>query len=567
MSGERILFDSFDERFKSPFGCVRENERCAVGIEYPESCNVKKLCLRLEREDGFEMTVPLNAVPGAKKTGYLRRECSFSLYEPGLYFYRFEFDTVGSRFSLYRLGDHDTNIEEGERWQLSCLPAGYAPPGSFFGRVVYQIFPDRFARLGECELKEKLAPFTLHSDTSEPPRRGPDENGLWSNDFYGGNFRGIESKLDYIASLGVGAIYLNPIFKAYSNHRYDTADYMKPDPMLGTEEDFASLCKSAAARGIKIILDGVFSHVGENSVYFDGHGVFGGGAASDPDSRYRRWFHFRNYPDDYDCWWNVRSLPCVDELNDGFLDLIIRSEDSVVAHWMRLGASGFRLDVADELPDEFIAMLRRRVKQLDPEGVVIGEVWEDASNKRSYGKLRRYFTGGELDGVMNYPFRKSTIDFVCGEITPEKFASSVNRIYENYPFESLLCCMTLLSTHDTPRVLSVLREKLGERALEAEKTAIALQYFLPGMPCIYYGDEAGMEGGSDPDNRRFFCDGEYAGELRAHYIALAALRREHEALRRGRMTLRAEGDTVVLTRATSKDGITLRAGPRGCSVE
>ncbi len=559
MDEGRILYDSFDARFKAPFGCIKENERCVIGIEYPVSCGVNRLYLRLEREDGFAMTVPLQVVSGAERAGYQRRECAFSLYEPGLYFYFFEFDTAASRFSLYRLGNHDTNLEEGERWQISCIPADYEPPESFYGRVLYQIFPDRFARLGECDLSEKLTPFTLHACADEPPRRGPDENGLWNNDFYGGNFRGIESRLDYIASLGVGTIYLNPIFKAYSNHRYDTADYMKPDPMLGTVDDFASLCKSAAERGIRIILDGVFSHVGENSVYFDRYGVFGGGAVSDPCSRYRDWFKFRHYPDDYDCWWDVRSLPCVDEMNDGFLDLVIRSEDSVVAHWMRLGAAGFRLDVADELPDGFIALLRRRVRQLNPEGIVIGEVWEDASNKRSYGELRRYFTGGELDGVMNYPFRESILGFVCGELTPENFVAKVERIYENYPFEALLCCMTLLSTHDTPRVLTALREKLGDRALAAEKTAIALQHFLPGMPCIYYGDEAGMEGGGDPDNRRFFAECEHAAELFAQHLAMCALRREHEALRRGRLSLRADGGAVEITRTLGGDAVTLRA--------
>ncbi|MBQ0102212.1 MAG: glycoside hydrolase family 13 protein [Firmicutes bacterium] len=558
----RILYDSFDRRFKTPFGCVRENEKCRIGIEYPFSCAVKKILLVIEREDGFSMAVPLHNAESAPDGDYLRAECEFSLYERGLYFYFFRFVTDESTFSLFRQNGHDTNMEDGEKWQLSCIPADFRTPDCFKGRTMYQIFPDRFAKCGDADLGGKLTPFSIHENVDEPPVEGPDADGLWNNDFFGGNFRGIESRLDYLASLGVGMIYLNPIFKAYSNHRYDTADYMKPDEMLGTEEDFSRLCEKAKSLGIKIILDGVFSHVGENSIYFDRYGVFGGGAYSDPDSPYCKWFNFESYPDKYEAWWDVKSLPCVKELEKSFSDFIVNGEGSVISHWMRLGASGFRLDVADELPDEFIAMIRKRIKEIDPDGLLIGEVWEDASNKYSYGKQRRYFSDGELDGVMNYPFRNSIVGFVCGEISPAQFVSEINGIYENYPKDALDCCMTFLSTHDTPRILTVLEDKLGEgapdRAPDTLLTAYALQFFLPGIPCVYYGDEVGMRGGKDPFNRAFFReDGEYAGKIRTHVSRLSSLRNSTEVLRTGGLDVSSDGDVLTVTRFLGDSKISL----------
>jgi len=327
--------------------------------------------------------------------------------------------------------------------------------------------------------------------------------------------------------------------------------------MLGTEDDFVSLCAAAHKLDIRILLDGVFSHVGADSRYFDAKHRFGGGAVSDPASSYRSWFTFKQYPDDYDCWWEVKSLPCVNEMDPAFLDYILWDEDSVVAHWLRLGADGFRLDVADELPDAFIAHLRRRVKALKPHALVIGEVWEDASNKCSYGKRRTYFTAGELDGVMNYPFREAILGLVTGELSPQAFADGILTLVDHYPTDVLHASMTFLSTHDTPRVLTVLKETMGDKVLPALKAAVALQYFLPGMPSIYYGDETGMEGGADPDNRRFFTHGLYAEELTSHYRAMGALRGQSEALRRGTIAIETGDKTLTITRTLNQDRLSL----------
>lgn len=542
---QRILYNSKNEFYKTPFGCITQNQECAVRVGVPLTCPVLSACLVIEKEDGFCLTVPL--VPEYEREGYRYYKAVFSLFASGLYFYYFRFEKKDSCFSLFRLGDDDTNMEEGERWQLTCLPSEYRAPERFEGRVVYQIFPDRFAKAGKVDLSGKLEPYTIHTDMTDPPVKGADENGNWNCDFYGGNLRGIEKKLPYLKSLGVGAIYLNPIFKAYSNHRYDTADYMTIDPMLGDDKDFARLCKKAKKLDILIILDGVFSHVGSNSIYFDSEGIFGNGAISNPDSPYRTWFDFKRYPDEYDCWWDVPTLPCVKEMSEGFLDLIIRNEDSVVAHWLRLGASGFRLDVADELPDEFISLLRKRVKEVSPDAIVIGEVWEDASNKISYDKRREYFSAGELDGVMNYVFRDGIINLFCKRISIEEFVSSVRTITENYPASTLNCCMTLLSSHDTTRIQTELGRVLPD-TVKGIKAASVLQYFLPGMPMIYYGDEVGMKGGDDPENRAFFMPKENAPELSEHYKNLGKLRNQSMALRLGSTEIENMGDTLILKR-------------------
>ncbi len=541
----RILYDSSLAEYKTPFGCIKENQKCRISVDVPRDCPVKELYLSVEREDGFYLRLPL--FPTDFFGEYDRYSGEFALFERGLYFYCFEVVTSDSRFCLYRLSSHETSVSEGCKWQLTCLPEDYSVPNGIQGRVMYQIFPDRFAKDGECDLSGKLMPYTIHGDVSEPPRKGPDENGVWNNDFYGGNLRGIISKLPYLSGLGVGIIYLNPIFKAHSTHRYDTADYKTVDPMLGNEEDLKKLCSEAKKLGIKVILDGVFSHVGSNSIYFDEYRIFGNGAVSSESSPFREWFDFKNYPNEYTSWWGIKTLPCVKELTPSYVDFIIEGEDSVISHWMRLGVSGFRLDVADELPDEFIRLLRKKVKEINPEGIVIGEVWEDASNKCAYGIRRKYFSGGELDGVMNYPFRKLIIGFVTGEITPCEFVSEVGTICENYPKEALNCCTTFLSTHDTPRIITVLTEELGhENAKRALYAATAMQYFLPGIPCIYYGDEVGMRGGKDPENRGWFtvCDDSMLG----FFKELGVLRSSSDALKYGDTEVYPDGDGVVIAR-------------------
>jgi glycosidase len=372
--------------------------------------------------------------------------------------------------------------------------------------------------------------------------------------------------MEYIASLGTTILYLNPISKSFSSHRYDTGDYKTPDPMLGTEEDFKAMCKAAHDRGIRVILDGVYSHTGSDSLYFDKNGSFGGkGAYCDPDSPYRSWYTFHHYPDTYESWWGFKTLPTVRKLDPAFVQYIIEAEDSVIAHWLGLGADGFRLDVADELPNEFVDKLKKRLRSLRPDGLLMGEVWEDASNKISYDVRRRYFVDGTLDSVMNYPFRKAILDYVRGADDGRGFREAVLTVAENYPTQVLCCNMNLLGTHDTPRILTALvdtfdgsREELAARkltpeqlrlALERLQLATVLQYTLPGCPSVYYGDEVGMEGGKDPFNRRPYPWGRENAALLAHYRSLGALRRAHMALQQGSIDfLHAEAGRLAYMR-------------------
>ena len=528
-----ILYNSRNPEDKAPFGPLTAGQECRIRIRVPTECEAAEVCLAAE-----DWSVPLSKTESAD--GYdVFRGC-FVWEEPGLYFYRFFIRDKNGAYELFRCGE-ETNIGEGDLWQLSVLPREYRVPEAFRGAVYYQIFPDRFAKSGDCSLAGKLTPYTVKRFSPFVPDT-PD-----ASDFAGGNLRGITEKLDYIAGLGAGVVYLNPIFLAASNHRYDTADYTRIDPMLGTEEDFETLCREAHARGIRIVLDGVFSHTGRNSVYFDGENVFGGGAVSKgTESPYYKWFEFQEFPQKYTSWWGIESLPCVNETDPDYMEYIL-GEDGVVAKWMRLGADGFRLDVADELPDEFIAALRARVKALNPGGVVIGEVWEDASNKESYGVRRKYFTGGELDGVINFPLRKAILAFASGEDNGVDLAETVMTLAENYPAGALDCTMAILGNHDTERVGTLLPEK------NARRTAAFLQFALPGAPVIYYGDEAGLTGGRDPMCRLPFPWGQEDEELQTLYRELGQMKNRLKALRRGDIRILEAGEGRIRFCRTADD--------------
>ena len=540
-----ILYDCFDQQDKSPFGPLWAGRVCRVRIRIPAECGARRVLLTAE---GLEIPLEKEGTEGP----YDRFAAEFAVRTPGVYFYRFHIWDKNGDYDLFRDG-HGTNIGEGDLWQLSVLPEDYRPPEDYRGAVYYQIFPDRFAKSGDCDLTEKLGPYTVRDFASFVPKTRD------ATDFAGGNLRGIMEKLDYIQGLGVNVIYLNPIVMAWSNHRYDAADYMRVDPMLGTVADFTALCEAAHGRGMRIVLDGVFSHTGSHSVYFDADYHFGGGAVSaGPGSKYYKWYDFQDFPKKYTAWWGVDVLPCVNETDRDYMEYIL-GENGVVATWLRRGADGFRLDVADELPDAFIAALRRRVKAVKPEAVVIGEVWEDASNKISYDVRRRYFTGAELDGVINYPFRGAIIDFASGRDDGRALAETVMTLAEHYPAPALDCTMAVLGTHDTERIGTVLPD------VNARRAAAFLQFALPGSPVIYYGDEAGLTGGRDPMNRLPFPWGREDAELQALYRTLAEMKNAHPALRTGDIRFEwAAGGIVRFVRRCRTEAVFCElVGPTG----
>jgi len=545
----RILFDSKDLAHKTPFGTLTPGEECTLNLHIPSNVGAQRVTCMINLENG----VPALSVTmeRAKQLGaYDIFRGTFCLQEPGLYFYYFRISTMDNSFRLFKQGN-DTNMEAGEMWQVSCIPADFTTPDWAKGATIYQVFPDRFYKDGQCDLTGKLQPYTVHENWYEEVDWRPTPDGrVLNNDFYGGNFRGIQRKLPYIASLGVSILYLNPISKSFSSHRYDTGDYKTPDPMLGTEADFKALCDAAHELGIRVILDGVYSHTGSDSLYFNREGSFDSvGAYQSKNSPYYSWYTFHRHPNSYQSWWDFDTLPTVKKMDPAFVEYIITGEDSVVAHWLKLGADGFRLDVVDELPNEFTLLLKQRIRQIKPDALLIGEVWEDASNKIAYGVRRRYFVDGMLDSAMNYPFRTAILKFLRGEDDGSQIRDTVMAILENYPPQVAACNMNLLGTHDTPRILTALvddfdgsREEKAQRHLDAGQLALAktrllmasfLQYMLPGAPSLYYADEAGMEGYKDPFNRRTYPWNKEDPQLLRHFRYLGRLRKEHACLRLG----------------------------------
>jgi len=571
----RILYNSQDPAHKTPFGVVTPRQACTMNIAIPISVQTTQVVLVIQRENGTrfrEVEFQLDRV----EAPYEYYTTTFCFNAPGLFFYFFKIATRTGHFRLFKYGE-DTNMEAGDLWQLSCVSQIYPVPEEFQGRVFYQIFPDRFHREGMCDCTDKLKPYWVHRNMDDMPVFRPNQWGeVLNNDFYGGNLNGIRAKLPYLHDLGVGALYLNPIFMAFSSHRYDTADYKRIDPMLGTEEDFVALCEEAHKLDIKIILDAVFSHTGSNSKYFDDQHIFGNGAVSNPDSPYRKWYLFHDYPTEYTSWWNFKTLPCVNKLEPTFMDYIFGNDDSVVAKWLSLGADGLRLDVVDELPDEFLMALRHRIRELNPRAFLVGEVWEDASNKMAYNIRRRYFTKTQLDSVMNYPWRKAILDFVRGDDDGHGLRHSILTLAENYPAPVLNANLNLLSSHDVSRAITALidptdgdREDLNKRledltpeqlALGKDRYRLAsfLQFTLPGCPCVYYGDEAGSYGYRDPFNRRYYPWGKEDRALQSHIKALAHLKNSSEALKRGKIEILAAGEgKIAFRRIHGEETLTL----------
>ncbi|WP_077389831.1 glycoside hydrolase family 13 protein [Mobilibacterium timonense] len=561
MKKESVIFNSRDGRFKKPTGAIRSGDVLELRIYVhsdldPLGVRVFFLYDRHTQPALYEMDP---AGTGAADGSYIQYETSFPVYDTGLYWYYFQIETGKGIINVGRDGGTGCMITGSPMsWQQTVYKREYQIPGWLQGGIIYHIFVDRFSRsAGYDELKErlKLAPTAnsperhLHHIWGQQPDYKPVNGRIMNNDFYGGDLQGIISRLDYLKELGVTCIYLSPIFRAYSNHKYDTMDYMEIDPSFGTEDDFRELCEKAGGMGMRVILDGVFAHTGSDSVYFDREHRFGGGAYGDPESSYRDWYFF--HPDGtYDTWWGIDTLPKLNKEDPGYRRFIC-GEDGVARKWLRAGASGWRLDVADELPVDFLEELTEAVKDEKPDALVLGEVWEDASSKVAYGQRKNYFEGNKLDSVMNYPLRQGIIDFVRGG-HPGLLVGTVEQLQENYPPEVTSCLMNILGTHDTQRIITALAGQIppgnasmdwmASAALSARersegrrllKIASALQMTLPGVPCIYYGDETGMEGYRDPFNRGCFPWNDVDEDLVGWYRRLSMIRREHYVYRSG----------------------------------
>lgn len=539
----QIHYNAWQLEFKQPFGALQAGNNVQFSVRV-DCQNVTQVAVGVTKLDENTVFYPLtqDEDESDKYTGEIKITTS------GLYHYYFRVRRENDA-ALYLghlnggLGKETTDISKVEPFQLTCYDRQVPRPEWYRNAVFYQIFPDRFANGNpHGEIDGKKPNTFLYATTDDRPMYIYDENhkiARW--DFYGGNLRGIIAKLPYLKRLGVTALYLNPIFEASSNHRYDTNDYLKIDPMLGTEEDFKMLVTMLHENDMHLILDGVFNHVGKNSRYFNAGHLYGEqtGAANDKNSSYYEWFNFKNYPDQYDCWWGVDDLPTVNKDNPSYQQFIYGERGSVLTKWNDLGVDGWRLDVADELPDDFLREIRHNLDRYD-DRILIGEVWEDASSKVSYGHRRPYVSGDNLYGTMNYPLRQWVISLLNGHCDLIKAGEDLLTLVENYPRNFLLDCLNNLGTHDTERILTVLNQ-----SVPLVKISFALLFNLPGIPCVYYGDEAGVEGGKDPDNRRYFPWGHENAELQKAVHYWADIRQECESLKEGQTGIMIAGNEVL----------------------
>ena len=551
-------FDPRDTRCKTPFGAAPCSTEVRFTLFDDAFCGCELLVYR--EFAGAEDVCPLPPAEGGFAGVYTAPG------EGELCWYAFRLTRWDGTLSYLGKNGLQPDRDGAERWQLTVYEDTGTP--DWFGRgVTYQIFPDRFRRTGTPDVSGMVGRRWLHEDWDDQPVFRPDEDGQITNrDFFGGSLAGITEKLDYLQSLSVTTLYLNPIFEAASNHRYDTADYRAIDPLLGDEQTFRTLCREAHKRGMRVMLDGVFNHTGSRSRYFNADGFYPElGAAQSQDSPYYDWYSFHPWPTDYDAWWGVKTLPAVNEQRPAYRQFIFKGEDSVVRHWLRCGADGWRLDVADELPGDFIAGIRRAIEDEKPDGYLLGEVWEDGSNKVAYSQRRRYLLGRETHGLMNYPLRTALLRWLGGGDAAE-FRESMETLRANYPPTAFYGAMNFLGTHDTPRILTLLgadhvpaaKEERAAYALSPAQLARGraklrlagmLLYAFPGSPTLFYGDEAGMQGFEDPLNRGTYPWGREDAGLLDFFRTLGRLRRERQSLQTGTLTyVYAQGGGLVIAR-------------------
>lgn len=565
-------YDSRNSMYRNKFGALAEGENLRLRLLLHNSNNIKSAFLKIQNDSTFE-TLEIPMTPTQPLEDYRFYECEVTLSE-GIYWYSFKYTTDYGEFFVTK-DEHSLGIvsPKGTSWQITVYKKDYTTPDWLDGGIIYQIFPDRFYNSGS---KKKNVPedrYICNDWYKQPEFKQDDDIKFLGNDYYGGDLLGIKQKLPYLKSLGVNCIYLNPIFEAHSNHRYNTADYLKVDPHLGTEKDLESLIKAAKKAGIHIILDGVFSHTGDDSIYFNRYSRYqSNGAYNSDDSPYASWYTFKGSRDDYNAWWGISTLPETNENDPDFTEFIT-GENGVIKYWLKKGIKGFRLDVADELPDEFLDKIRTALKSEDEQNFLLGEVWEDATNKISYDKRRRFLRGNQLDSVMNYPFANAIIRYLKGGNSRD-LIDTVLDILENYPPQAVKLLMNHIGTHDTPRILTVLgseREYINNREWQAEfsltpeeyqkgvallKVAAVLQYTLPGIPSLYYGDEAGLQGCGDPFCRAGYPWGKENTNLLEFYKALGKFRRHSDVFVSGEfIPIYANFGEIVYIRKSEKSSV------------
>lgn len=565
-----IYHNSFELTYREPFGALPRGSTVSLAIDIPSHYQVLNVLLHFIFDKSHEKNSKEMDI-SSQNTSSLTYGVTMTLpKEPQLVWYFFEIVTEGGQLFYGRVNGDESG--EGRiykhippSWQITVYNPDYQTPTWWRHATMYQIFPDRFHVGGELELRHAPKTSLIHAHWDNDPLYIKDENGRvvrW--DFFGGNLQGIIHKLDYIQSLGVTVIYLNPIFEAESNHRYDTGNYHKIDPLLGSKEDLEQLIKEATNRNIEIMLDGVFSHTGSNSIYFNQKKEYDSiGAYQSMESPYYSWYTFYEHPDVYEAWWGVDTLPTLNKENASYQNFLVHDEQSVIKTWQKSGIKHWRLDVADELTDDLIKEIYQQLKKEDQSSVLLGEVWEDASNKTAYGKRRDYLLGGVLDSVMNYPLREFMLGFIKGGIDAFHLEKGIMTLYEHYPKHYFYSVMNMISSHDVERIKTLLDDFFpidmpidvrAEKIREQVKALSLWQYTFPGIPSLYYGDEAGLTGGEDPDNRKPYPWGREESELVTWYQTIGGWRREHAALRTGSFKTHALHEDVFSFERWNQNG-------------
>ncbi len=557
--------NSWENRYRNPFGAIPIEGIVRLGLHVAPAALSPRVYLRLWHNGKEDILAMKAENPTEDGTFFVLTLPTAEI--SGLFWYYFIIEADGTTFYYGAKegrtgGEGILSREKPASFQITV----YRPweiPAWYRKGIVYQIFVDRFYRGGENPIvtppPSQGPKRILHLDWNDHPFYLKDEKGDITHwDFFGGNLEGIIEKLPYLKSLGVTALYLNPIFEAASNHKYDTGDYHRIDPGYGDEDTFQRLTKTGAGLGIHILLDGVFSHTGADSRYFNRYGNYPGkGAFQSQDSPYFPWYRFKTHPDGYESWWNVKDLPNVEEENESYRNFIFGPGDSVLNHWLGSGAKGWRLDVADELPEHFIKDFRMRLKEQDKDAVLIGEVWEDASHKVSYGQVRQYLLGESLDGTMHYPLRQCWLDFILNRTDGKTTSEHLLSLWENYPPPAIAGAMNLIGSHDTERILTLLGKDEGEEITRRRfALLVLLQMTFPGVPAIYYGDEAGLTGGKDPENRGAYPWNREDQEILSWYRRMTKLRREYELLSEGEIEfLPPSGDLLAFRRHRDEEEI------------
>ncbi len=533
------------------------HEGVSLLLRLPRTLGVKQCGIAVYDEACRERVAQINAEYVDTLGSYDTYKASIKAgtLSVGLYFFRIEAEGYARIFGHKSAESivFTSKRDDLPMFQLSICDFKYAPPTKKYGGVIYHVFVDRFFKYGDVPVRDDaIAVEDWYSDIPEYPEY-PGAF-LKNNYFYGGTLYGITKKLKYLSSLGVNTIYLSPIFEAYSNHKYDTADYSRVDEMFGGDQAFAELIKQAKRLGIGIILDGVFNHTGSDSVYFNKNGRYDSiGAYQSKASPYYNWYKFKSYPNKYTCWWGIDILPRIHPEEEDCAKFFI-GKGGIIEKYAKMGIDGFRLDVADELSDSFIADIKSALNSRNTSSVLYGEVWEDASNKIAYDTRKKYYLGNELDGVMNYPLRTGVIDYVRSKSTAA-LRYYFTDVMPNMPKRVRDAAMNLLGTHDTERILTVLggvsshgkssaellkarmtnsERRIAKRRLMCAYTLIAT---LPGIPSVFYGDEAGLEGYSDPFNRRPFPWGKEDKTLLEHYKKIGRIRMENSVYAEGEFRL------------------------------